>query len=70
MNTNYSSNLQPCEIIPPDYQAAFAAIARRVAAADAYFVSGNSDEARREIENAMLVVERTENPFIVIPPAH
>ena len=70
MNTKHSSNLQPCEITPPDYQAAFAAIARRVAAADAYFVSGNSDEARREIENAMLVVERTENPFIVISPAH
>lgn len=70
MTTNYSSNPQPCEIIPPDYQAAFAAIARRVAAADAYFVSGNSDEARREIENAMLVVERTENPFIVLSPTH
>lgn len=66
MDTNYSSNLQPIEIIKPDYQAVFTAIARRVAAADAYFVSGNSDEARREIENAMIIIERTENPFICI----
>jgi hypothetical protein len=67
MDANYSSNLQPCEITKPDYQAAFAAIARRVAAADAYFVSGNNDEARREIEQAMLVIERAENPFVFIP---
>lgn len=62
MDINYSDNLQPYEIVKTDYQAAFAAIARRVAAADAYIVSGKHDEAKREIEQAMMVIERAENP--------
>lgn len=68
MTHTVNSNFQSFEVAKPDYQAVYAAIARRVAAADAYFVSANYEEARREIEKAMIVIEQVDNPFVLISP--
>lgn len=54
------------QIIPPDYHAAYSALARRVAAAYAFSQTQNFADAKDELFEAMAVIERVENPFIVL----
>lgn len=67
---NHANTLQPVAlgIEKPDYKAAYAALARRVAAAYAYQVSRQPDESLKEMEAAMQVIEMVENPFAPIQP--
>ena len=53
-------------IIPPDYQAAYSALARRVAAAYAFALTQNFCDSKDELAAAMQVIEAVENPFMFI----
>ena len=70
----YPKMLQPetVEVIPLDYALAYSALARRVAAVDAYISAGlrnNSDLIRTEIGEAMLVIKQAETVQLVIKPS-
>jgi hypothetical protein len=54
------------EIISPDYQAAYAALARRVAAAHAFAQAENYLSVIDELCAAMQVIEAVENPVMFI----
>lgn len=59
------------EIIPTDYALAYSAIARRVAAVDAYIQAGMEQHAnsiRAEIEDAMLVIAQAETTQVLVKP--
>lgn len=61
-----NGHVERLEIQKVDYQAAYAALARRVAAAYAYGFSGQPDHQRTELEAAMEVIEAVENPLAFI----
>jgi hypothetical protein len=66
MNDVYS--FDNVEILPIDFALAYSALARRVAAADAYLLHNDTDNARREIEAAMQAIEQVEKlPMIAVP---
>jgi hypothetical protein len=52
----------------PDYAAAYAKLARHVAAADAHLTHNDTFNASKEIEAAMECIHLVENPMAVITP--
>jgi hypothetical protein len=54
------------EIISPDYQAVYAALARRVAAAHAFAKTEDYLSVIDELCEAMRVIEAVENPVVFI----
>jgi 5,10-methylenetetrahydrofolate reductase len=54
------------EIISPDYQAVYAALARRVAAAYAFALTQNFCDSKDELAAAMQVIDAVENPVMFI----
>jgi len=64
---------QSLEVSPPDLTIAYIALARRVAAIDAILRCGQSDRfcvdnIQKEMEAAMLVIEKAETVQFVIKP--
>ena len=64
---------QALEVLPPDFTIAYVALARRVAAVDAILRCEQSDRfclesVRKEMEAAMLVIEKAEAIQFVIKP--
>lgn len=54
------------EVLPPDYSLAYAALARRVAAAHAYMGVGIPLAAAEELEHAMLVINQIETTAVIV----
>lgn len=53
-------------MIEPDYKAAYAALARRIAAADAYLDAQMPAYAGDEIKAALVVINNVERPFLIV----
>lgn len=64
-----NGHVEPLEIQKVDYQAAYAALARRVSAAYAYGFSDRYDLQRTELEAAMEVIQVVENPLAFVNPS-
>jgi hypothetical protein len=62
-------NLQSVEFIPTDFALAYATLARRVAAIDAYLLHNDPVNARKEVEKAMQVIEQVEYVRAVVLPS-
>ena len=56
------------EIVPIDFAHPYSILARRVAAADAYLLHNDTDNARREIEAAMQAIEQFEKFSMIAVP--
>lgn len=67
--TAMNSHVERLEIQKVDYQAAYAALARRVAAAYAFQISHHPNESLKELEAAIQVIEAVENPIAFINPS-
>jgi len=66
------AQVEALEVISLDYALAYAALARRVAAVDAYIQAGMEQHAnsiRAEIEDAMRVIAQAETSQAVIKPS-
>lgn len=59
---------EPIQFLGPDYAAAYAKLARHVAAADAHLTHNSVFDASKEIEAAMECIHLVENPMAVIAP--
>jgi hypothetical protein len=56
------------EVIPVNFALAYSALARRVAAADAYLYNSDSLNARAQIEAAMQEIEKVEKFSLIVVP--
>jgi hypothetical protein len=54
------------EFIAPDYKLAYAALARRLAAVEAYLLHDDTVNAMQEVKAALVIVERVEQPVPVL----
>lgn len=71
MDMQIPSQVEELEVVSSDYALAYSALARRVAAVDAYIQAGmgrHDNSIRAEIEDAMRVIAQVETSYVVIKP--